>query len=379
MNRLAGRRKLLYIAVLVIVIAIAGGGFLVYKTKLIFSLDRAQTFHSPVFGLNGKTVFYIERNSRGFSWGPGMEFFTPPASVIITRDEFAINRVDIESGTKSTVYVFNVPHKGVRKEYRNRLFGIPSTELIWEGNRLAFKIGLDVLPDGPNTRKKEWSRGFWDPDATVTETSTWAQVQDTAHPWHDGTLFGDLEVINYKGIAILVKEKGRTDHRIFLLSDTSCLSEAEILDADLKWHSHRERLERISKVKETRERLMSNYISSGLSEGDASIRTSEDLERMGLIPKGPKITAEKVVIMSGDIAEFKISDEEFRVGLFHDIEKAIKSPGTEIDFRGNYVRHSDFDTSRKINLWLGKGNKSFYVRTSEGFYLMTITPGEAGI
>ena len=379
MNRLAGKRRLLYMVMLVIVLAIAGGGFLVYKTKLIFSLDRAQTFHSPVFGPDGKKVFYIERNSGGFSWGPGMEFITPPASVIITRDEFAIKKVDIESGTKSTVHVINVPHKGVRKEYRNRLFGIPSAELIWEGNRLAYKIGLDVLPDGPNSRIKEWSRGFWDPDSAVTETSTWAQVHDTAHPWHDGTLFGDLEVINYKETAILLKEKGRNVHRIFLLSDTSRLSEAEILDADLKWHSHRERLERINNVKETRARLMANYISSGLSEGDASIRTSDDLESMGLIPKGPKITAEKVIMMSGDIAEFKISDEEFRVGLFQDIEKAIKSPGTETDFWGKYVRHSDFDTSRKINLWLGKGNKSFYVRASGGFYLMTITPGEAGI
>jgi hypothetical protein len=379
MNRQSGKRRRLYIAVLVLVLAIAGTGVLIYKSRLVFSLDRAQTFHSPVFGPDGKTVFYIERNSRGFSWGPGMEFFTPPASVIIARDEFAIKQVDIESGIKSTVHVFNVPHKGVRKEYRNRLFGIPSTELRWEENKLTYKIGLDVLPDGPNTQRKEWSRGFWDPDATVTENSTWAKAHDTANPWHDGTLKGDLEVINYKEIAIILKGKGKKDHRIFLLSDTSRLSREEILAADLKWHSHRERIERIDKLMDTRAQLMANYISSGLSEGDASLRTSEDLERMGLIPKGPKITAEKVTIMSEDLPEFAISDEEFRFGLFQDIEEAIKSPGAEINFRGNYIRHRDFNTSRKINSWIQKGNMSFYVRTSSGFYLMTIIPGEKRI
>jgi hypothetical protein len=374
MSRPGLKRRILSIAVLVTVLVLAGAGVLVYKSKIVLSLDGAQTFHSPVFSPDGNAIFYIERNSRGFSWGPGVEFFTPPASVMITRDEFAIKRADIDKGTRNTVLLFNVPHKSVRKEYRNRLFGIPSAELRWEEDRLTYKIGLDVLPDGPNTRTKEWSTGTWDPNGTVIETSVWAREHNTAYPWHDGTLWGDLEVINYKDIAILLKDK--EDHRIFLLSDTSGLSEKEILDADFKWHSHRERLERTKRLKDARAQLMANYISSGLSEGDASLKTSAELERMGLIPKGPKITAEKVIMMSGDLPEFSISDDEFRFGLFQDIEKAIESPGAEINFRGKYIRHRDFDTSRKINSWLQKGNMSFYVRTSEGFYLMTITPRE---
>ena len=49
---------------------------------------------------------------------------------------------------------------------------------------------------------------------------------------------------------------------------------------------------------------------------------------------------------------FTISDEEFRVGLFQDIERAIQHPGTAEEKGGTYVLHQNYDTSGRINAYL---------------------------
>jgi hypothetical protein len=351
---------------------------LLFLSGLVVSYDRAQTLHSPIFSPDGMEIYFVERNSRGVSWGPGIEHFTPPASVIITRDEFALKAVDKRTGSERTLHVFNVPpSSGPRKEYRNRLFGIPSVELRWEESVLKYKIGLDILPDEPNTRRKEWSIGHWGPKSgEVFEANVWANIHETAYPWHEGVLSGSLEVINYKDVAILLKDSADNSTRVFLLSDNSQLSETDIHDRDIDSYSHRNRLERIRNLRETKARLIANYIAHGLTEGAAFLKTSKDLERMGLIPKGPKIIAQKAKSPSKGLPVFTISKDEFRFGLFQDIEKAVLSPGAEIDFWGNYIRHRDFNTSREINEWLNTGNTSFYIRTSDALYIMNITPQE---
>ena len=63
-------------------------------------------------------------------------------------------------------------------------------------------------------------------------------------------------------------------------------------------------------------------------------------------------------------ARFQISTEEFRVGLFQDIERAIAAPDTEVNkSMGSYITHRDYTTSRQINEFIDAGNSTFYVET----------------
>ena len=59
---------------------------------------------------------------------------------------------------------------------------------------------------------------------------------------------------------------------------------------------------------------------------------------------------------------FDISDEEFKVGLFQDIEAALARPGEEVDkSMGDYILHSSFDTSRRLNEYLASRDRTTFV------------------
>ena len=59
---------------------------------------------------------------------------------------------------------------------------------------------------------------------------------------------------------------------------------------------------------------------------------------------------------------FHISDEEFKVGLFQDIDQAIAHPDQEVDKGGEYVLHQSYDTSRHLNAYLSEHrNAEFFV------------------
>jgi hypothetical protein len=115
------------------------------------------------------------------------------------------------------------------------------------------------------------------------------------------------------------------------------------------------------------------FKAEGFSEGEAMLKAGDELEKMGLYPKSPRITARGVEKPAGDHVEFPISTDEFRYGLFPDIEKAIHEPGTEVRFWGNYISHRDYETSKRINEYLSTGNAQFYVITGGKTYLMTVT------
>src|SRR4029079_19512264 len=70
---------------------------------------------------------------------------------------------------------------------------------------------------------------------------------------------------------------------------------------------------------------------------------------------------------------FHISDQEFRVGLFQDIEHAIAHPGEEADFNGSYVTHRDYHTSRLLNDFLAdRAHREFLVDGRGGCWRLRI-------
>lgn len=102
------------------------------------------------------------------------------------------------------------------------------------------------------------------------------------------------------------------------------------------------------------------------------LRANDEMEKKGYYPKSPKLVAEKIESAQQGVTVFSITTDEFRFGLFQDIEKAIAEPGADIHFYGNYITHRDFDTSKKLNEYLAAGNKSFIVQTDKGMFLLSV-------
>ena len=345
---------------------------LAYRAGLIVRYDTDRTVHSPVFSDDGKEVYFLLRTTSGISWGPGIEFFSPPAKVLFLHDRFILAVIDRASKQVRFLHSWDVPHEGMRNEYRNRLFGIPGTELRLKGDSIYYKIGLDVSKDPPNMSVNEWLTGHCDREGKgCVETKKWDRSAEVPDSWTEETLSGDQEVVNFRNRAILLYEE--KTNRFDLLYPGKGFSMSALSGVPVGEYSHRRQIERGRRFRETEHRLVAKYLSEGLPEGEAILKADADLEEMGLLPKAPRISAREVQAPSADHALFRISREEFLYGIFPDIEKAIGSKGKEVRFWGNYVSHRDFDTSRKLNSYLAEGKSEFYVQTGGATYLLSVT------
>jgi hypothetical protein len=141
--------------------------------------------------------------------------------------------------------------------------------------------------------------------------------------------------------------------------------------------SRRQEIERIQGITRTREELLQKYKAMGMSEIQSELRIIKDLQRLGYYPKPTTIVARR---LSRDEAAkidkdalFSIAREEMASGVFPDIEKAVATPGEEIDHdTGGYLIHRDYTTSARLNAYLKTGKTQFYVRYLGETYEMTI-------
>lgn len=369
-------KKRLCLAFVVLLLLLAVPAWFSYRLALIPRIDRLETFHAPVFSPNGRDVYYLTRSAWGVSWGPGIEFFTPPAAVIVLRDTFTLQRTDIGSGETKNLHTWHAKHPlRPGSQYRNYLFGVPDCELAWDGNNLHYKIGIDFLPnDPPHFTVKEWAIGAWNADeGTVVERETWRSGYYTTNRWTEQLLSGAFEIVDYKSQALILdnaEDRTRTTLRASRTAGAGLLREIE--NADLKDYTHRAELERSRTIRESYAAAVSSFKAEGLPEGEAMLKANDEMEKKGFYPKTPKLIAARMEGPQPGAAVFTISSDEFRFGLFQDIEKALASPGTEVRFWGGYITHRDFDTSKKLNEYLAAGNKTFMVRTDKGLFLVTL-------
>lgn len=133
----------------------------------------------------------------------------------------------------------------------------------------------------------------------------------------------------------------------------------------------RPKLERVELVRKTREKLIEQYQKAGMIGSKAEVAAIDDMEQLGFYPKSRKIVATLLdqPLMNSEV--FEISDNEFKIGMFQDIGKAISFPGKEIHFWGRYIHHRDYTTSMKLNRYL-QSHTSFQVQTARGLFLMHI-------
>lgn len=350
---------------------------LVRRAYFISGYEREHSLHSPVFSPDGKKIYFLSRKAAGLTFGPGAEHFTPPAKVIFFSDTLTLQSADVPTGAVSELRSWKIPHgRKIEEHYRNRVFGFPSSSLSWrEDGKLVYLFGLDLFPDSvPYIRETEWLEGAWDPVSGVSEDGRlWEKAPLSPAPWPDEVLRGDYEVISFRNKAILIHDIKSPELTVLVASETARDLGEELKTIRLDEHSHRDEIEKRTYLRETREKLIRKFEAEGMGEGEALLRTGDELEKMGLYPKSPKITASRKDKPDGKHEVFHISSDEFRFGLFPDIEKAIKNEGQEIGFWGNYVRHNDFGTSEKLNTYLDAGHTSFFVETEGTYYLMTIS------
>ncbi len=114
-----------------------------------------------------------------------------------------------------------------------------------------------------------------------------------------------------------------------------------------------------------------------MPEGEARLRTHDEMVRLGHYPTPTQLRAEIVSRRDDTLPVFEITETEFVVGLFSDIRQAIASPGELIEkSMGAYIRHHDFDASEKLNTYLKTGARQFYVKHRAHYFKLTIVPSQ---
>ena len=102
------------------------------------------------------------------------------------------------------------------------------------------------------------------------------------------------------------------------------------------------------------------------------LEAGRQMQGLGLFPKSVTLAAHAETCAARSPV-FTITDEQFRVGLFPDIERAIAQPDHEVEkSMGAYIVHRDYTTSQALNVYIAAGHDQYFVETGGGCWRMTI-------
>jgi hypothetical protein len=343
--------------------------------------QRHEGYFSPVFSPDGASVYFVQRNTTGFTWGLGWEHFTPPAHAYAFSDRFSLRRLDLESGQVQVVKDWP-QSPAVRRHlraYRGRIFQLANARLGFaENGELEYMVRISITRV-PRSERHRLSR-VWDQSlGAVIEEDAWQSGDATASGYAEDSVRGTRELIALKGkeffpAAILLRDHGNGSEQILLSNrDFDDLYGEGVPERVVDEQSKYAQVTRIRNLRKTHADLMARFRAAGLTEGEAYSRTSKEMQRLGFYPKSPTITATKVAEADGDLPLFEIAELEMASGVFPDIEKAIASPGTEIDDpNSRYVIHRDYENSAKLNALLATGAQRYQVRYRGQVYELVI-------
>lgn len=364
---------------------LAGAGVLVAATAalaLYLSLYRLEGYFAPIYSPDGNSAYYVQRNTTGFAWGLGWEFFTPPAHSWALSDRVSIRRLDIATGEITVLRGWDSTPVNRRhlREYRGRVFQILHPKLGWDpsGNlRYAIELNVTRIPQSERNALNGYVSTGGDPG----EGEGWQEDYGTLHASDGPVLSGQWEIMEVPGreaypaaLAAFAERSG--DIRILLSnSDFRGLYPDGVPRELLHERSRRIDIERIQEIERVHRELVARFQSEGLSEIGAMLRANKEMERLGHYPKSPTMTARLLAdgaARDSGIPEFTVERMQFTVGLFPDIERAIAAPGTAIDKGTAYIIHDDYDTSQRLNAHLATGANRFYVRYADQVYELMI-------
>jgi hypothetical protein len=346
-------------------------------------------YFSPLFSTDGRTIYALRRTSSAAVLGFGYEFFTPPAHVFVRQDRHALMAIAVDTGTVTELARFPASPLSGRhlRAYRNALMGSPSAHLRWENGRLEIEVAV-TRHDEPLSRTFTL-RNTWDPSAQrLTAEPEWREAYSAAGGSEPEHLAGPLEVLAVPGdagfpcaIATVHRDTGAV--RV-LLSTPQCRAKYRdgLTRADVASLERRPDIERAVTITRTYRELVARGVAAGENEGTAMLNAGKEMARLGYFPRSPTLSATSVPCDTGNgrgdassttDALFVISEEEFKVGLFQDINAAIANPGEQVDKDSDYVLHSSFDTSRRLNEYLAsQEHTTFVVQRGQSCWQMRV-------
>lgn len=361
----------------------AGALALVVWATGLAGYQRHEGYFSPVWSADGGSVLFIRRETSGFVWGLGFEFFTPPAHVYVLADDFSLGRLDVTTGAVEVVRAWPPSPLVDRRirTYRGRIFSTVQTLIRVTGSGdLEFQAGVRVPGEPMAETWRVYRRWTGTPDRTE-EVGAWQPGYPAMMGGDESPLAGERELFAVEGeesfpTAIIV-----WDHRASRYEALLANHEFDVLYPDgvpERWIVERSRkadIERSRALERTRAALMERFLGEGLGEGDALLRTGRELLRLGYYAKSATITARIVNggEFGGETPLFEIARAELRSGIFPDIEQAIASPGEPVDkSMGRYVNHDDYANSAAINALIDAGGERFLIRHLGTYYEITI-------
>jgi hypothetical protein len=352
----------------------------------------AHGFLAPIFSPDGRAVFVVVRESRATVLGLGFDNLTPPAEVWIHADRFTLRRIDLESGRVDVIDTWPAsPLEGVHlRQYRGRIFGVPHAHLRWaDRDHLEYEVAV-TRPAVPSSEtfvvRRTWdaARGDW------VAQRRWSRGAVSRGGNEPEMLAGDREVIAVPGrelmpcgVAVLDARRGHVQ----MLAGASRCSRVHaegVTPALLAPLTRRAGIERSQLLARTYADLTAEAAGRGLHEGAAALAAIKEMQRLGHYPRPTQLIARRLSEEDMQAAQaagrlrplFRISDMEFRVGLFEDIQAALASPGEPVDkSMGRYITHRDYATSEAINAFLDGDGAVFFVGHGDQVHELTIHPG----
>jgi hypothetical protein len=332
-------------------------------------VSRDVGYLAAVFTPDGASVITVKREARALVTGLGREFFTPPATVRMQRDDFELVSIGVADQHATVLETFPPsPLAGSRiRAYHGAIFGVAHAHLRWaDATHLEYEIAV-TRHDSPLARTFV-TRRVWNPaTGTYATTGPWQETSTGMAGDEPGQLHDDLEAIVVPGdelmpcgIALLRRDRSSS----MLVQTDTCRRKYRggISTAVLTPLIRRADIERSEKIRTTYEELVARNRTSGQTDGQARLQANREMQRLGFYPKTTMLVAERADCGTPSPL-FSIADAEFSYGLFPDIESAIQKPGTEVDKSiGDYITHRDYTTSRSINEYIKSGNSTVYVR-----------------
>ena len=345
-------------------------------------------YFAPVYSPDGQYVYFVERRTSGtaketrkadFIFGGSSTF-----DVFVAKDDFSLKRLHVQSEeVEELVRLSPSPIEGRRYKVIGGAFQSPDARLKFtKDGKLEFNVCLTT-----HDAKYYLSSGVWSEAQHAAEISrSWKESYCQMSGYNEWPLFGDWELMGVRGgrhrftPAIVAYNHVTGGVKVLLKNkEYDRLYPDGVPLQQIQENSQRAGMERDQTVRRTYEELLQKYKATGMGEVQAHLWTSKDMQRLGYFPKTPTIVARRLDREEAARSEldedavFSIAREEMESGIFQDIEKAIASPGEEIDHDSNdYVTHRDYSTSARLNAFLKTGKTRFYVRYLGHTYELTI-------
>jgi len=366
---------------------IAAAAVLAVAAAAVFLLGLVTLEHrvgafGAAFSADGSSVWFVEREARGLSWGLGWEFFTPPAHLHVFSDAMRLRRLDLASGRAVTVETWKrSPLVGrTIDQYRGRLFVTLGAAVRPSGDgAVEYAFGLAV-PRVP-TSEMHHLRGVWADDAR-RRRGEWDGAPFAPTGPSEPILHGQRELFVQPGpesfpSAIVILDHADSTIRVVYRPPGSPARGAPAL-ADLLAVSRKPDVDHLEAITRIERERVAAYKAEGASEGEALLRAGRDLRDLGYYPKPERWVATPLSAAQATkhrhLPRVDIDPMAFKVGLFPDLEEAMASPGSEVDRSGSYIRHRDYDASERLNALLDAGTWELMIATDGREFLFQLLP-----